>query len=269
MAEVIGPLIGLKKITRSLVFFYVCLLTCLLAPSMVLADTLNVAVAANFKASLKVLKPAFETKTGHRLNIISSGTGHLSNQILNGAPFDIFLAANEKHPKHVFSQIKETRKLSSHALSIYAHGRLVLLGVKPLPKKSLFKLLQGSDFSKIAIANSKLAPYGLAAQQTLQHLKLNNRWQGNIVRGQNVAQVYQFIHTGNVAAGFVAYSLVQHLPSNRFIEVPTPYYQPIKQMALRLNNKKISIEFMTFLTEPLAHDIIYKAGYTLPTKDNP
>ncbi len=234
---------------------------------MALADTINVAVAANFKATLQALKPAFEKQSGHHLNIIASGTGHLSNQILNGAPFDVFLAANEHHPKQVFSLLKKTRQLSPKALSIYAHGRLVLLGANTLPKKSLFTLLHDSTFSKIALANSKLAPYGLAARQTLKHLKLDERWRGNIIRGQNVAQVYQFIHTGNVAAGFVAYSLVQHLPSNRFMEVPAQYYQAIKQMALRLNNKEISIAFMTFLTNPVAQNIILQKGYTLPTMD--
>ncbi len=231
---------------------------------MALADTLNVAVAANFKATLQALKPVFEKQSGHHLNIIASGTGHLSNQILNGAPFDVFLAANVHHPRQIFSRLKETRQLSAQALSIYAHGRLVLLGAHTLPQKNLIKLLQGSTFSKIALANSKLAPYGLAARQTLKHLELDEHWQGKIIRGQNVAQVYQFIHTGNVAAGFVAYSLVQHLPSNRFMEVPAQYYQAIKQMALRLNNKEISIAFMTFLTNPVAQKIIVQKGYTLP-----
>ncbi len=253
--------------TRPFVCLYICLITCLLTPAIALGDTLNVAVAANFKATLQALKPVFEKQSGHRLNIISSGTGHLSNQILNGAPFDVFLAANEHHPKQVFSRLKKTRQLSSEALSIYAHGRLVLLGATTLPKMSLFELLKKSTFSKIALANSKLAPYGLAAQQTLKHLKLDKRWQGNIIRGQNVAQVYQFIHTGNVSAGFVAYSLVRHLPNTRFIEVPMQYYQPIKQMALRLNNKETSIAFMTFLTNSVAQNIIVLKGYTLPTMD--
>jgi len=242
----------------------VLLLASMLVSFPALSEKLNVAVAANFKATLQALKPAFEKQTGHHLNIISSGTGHLSNQIFNGAPFDVFLAANKKHPHAVFAKLKDQRQLTPIALQPYALGRLALFSAKPMPHQHLAQLLSGPAFNKLALANAKLAPYGLAAQQTLQHLKLKNKWQGKLIRGQNVAQVYQFVHTKNVDAGFVAYSMVKHLSSAQFIEVPQDYHDPIEQLALRLNNKKISVDFMNFLFSEPAQNIILKQGYQLP-----
>ncbi len=240
------------------------LTACLFFAPQALSDTIKVAVAANFKSTLTALKPIFEKQSGHNVIIITSGTGHLSNQILNGAPFDVFLAANESHPKNVFKQLQDQRQLSPQALTTYAHGRLALLGRQTLPEQPIKQILSGSAFSKIALANAKLAPYGLAAQQTLKYLKLSKHWQGRLVRGQNVAQVYQFVHTKNVDAGFVAYSMVQHLPKAQFIEVPAQYYQKIKQMALRLNHKKVSMDFMNFLSGDNARTTILQQGYNLP-----
>ena len=232
-------------------------------------NTINVAVAANFKATLQALQPAFEKQSGHRMNIISSGTGHLSHQILNGAPFDIFLAANTQHPKMVFEKLNSKRKLSSHALQAYAHGRLALYISKDTPSHNLTTMLSGDVFSKLALANKKLAPYGLAAEQTLQHLKLTKKWQGKLIRGQNVAQVFQFVHTKNVDAGFVAYSMVKTLDPALFIEVPLHFHHPIEQMALRLNHKETSLDFMTFLSSPHAQNIISQQGYDLPIATAP
>ncbi len=240
------------------------LLASILVSVPALSESINVAVAANFKVTLQALKPVFEKQSGHHLNIISSGTGHLSNQIFNGAPFDIFLAANKKHPRAVFAKLKDKRQLTRPALQPYALGRLALFSAKPMPHRQLAQLLSGPTFSKLALANAKLAPYGLAAQQTLQHLNLKTKWQGKLIRGQNVAQVYQFVHTKNVDAGFVAYSMIKQLPGVQFIEVPQGYYDPIEQVALRLNNKKISVDFMTFLFSEHAQNIILKQGYQLP-----
>ncbi len=243
---------------------YLLLIACLAFAIPAFSDNINVAVAANFKTTLKTLKPLFEKQSNHQLTIISSGTGHLSNQILNGAPFDVFLSANEKHPKHIFSKLKNKRKLSENALRTYAHGRLVLLSGKPLPSKNLVDLLTANEFSRLALANAKLAPYGLAAQQSLQYLKLSKRWKGALIRGQNVAQVYQFVFTSNVDAGFVAYSMVKHLPKEQYILVPDTHHQPIKQVALQLNNKKISTEFMNFLISDATQYIIEQQGYHQP-----
>ncbi len=251
-----------QKIIKSL------LLICILLSAPAFSDTLKVAVAANFKATLEGLKPIFEQQSGHTLTIISSGTGHLTNQILNGAPFDVFLAANEQHPQRIFSKLKNKRNLTNTALQTYAHGRLVLLSNQPLSSSDLLTLLAGNEFSRLALANAKLAPYGLAAQQTLQTLNLKKQWQGKLVRGQNVAQVYQFIFTKNVQAGFVPFSMVNHQPSRHYIEVPKTFHQPIKQVALQLNNKKNSQEFMQFLVSPQARSIIKNMGYYLPQESS-
>ncbi|MEY8248897.1 MAG: molybdate ABC transporter substrate-binding protein [Bermanella sp.] len=257
--------------TPSILRLLVLAVTFMSAPAS--SEPLHVAVAANFKATLEVLKVEFEQQTGHRLTIISAGTGHLSNQILHGAPFDIFLAANHQHPRAVYAQLKNTRQLGPSALQTYALGRLALLSAHALPNQTLAhngrrlqQLLGGQLLARLALANAKLAPYGLAAQQTLQHLQLLDKWQGRLIRGQNVAQVYQFIHSRNVDAGFVAYSMVKQLPGARFIEVPEDYHSPIEQLALRLNHKKVSMDFMHFLASEHAHSIIVQQGYTLPKR---
>ena len=229
------------------------------------ADTLNIAVAANFKQALTTLKPLFEKNNPHHINIISAGTGQLSNQILNGAPFDIFLAANEYHPKLLFKQLHKKRQLKDSALFNYAKGKLVFYSHSAPPhKQNLSDLLKNKYFNKLALANHKLAPYGLAAQQTLEKMQHTYK-KSDLITGQNVAQVYQFIHTGNVPAGFVAMSLMQNTPASHYMLVPSHYYQPIKQMALGLNNKVATLEFTTFLKSQQAHVIIRTMGYDSPS----
>ncbi len=228
------------------------------------ADTLNIAVAANFKQAIVKLKPLFEKNSQHNLNIISAGTAQLSNQILNGAPFDVFLAANEYHPKGLFKQLNNKRQLKDSALFNYAKGKLVFYSRTALPQKqNLSDLLKNNHFNKLALANHKLAPYGLAAQQTLEKIQ-HTYTKSHLITGQNVAQVYQFIHTGNVPAGFVAMSLMQNTPASHYMSVPSHYYQPIKQMALGLNNKVATLEFTTFLKSRQAHMIIQTMGYDSP-----
>lgn len=245
----------------------VCLLFCLFLPTTSHSATIKVAVAANFKHTLKQLKPVFEKQFGHEIKIISAGTGQLANQVLQGAPFDVFLAANKKHPKILFEKIKDRRKLTASALQVYALGRLALYSHKPFLQQSLLKILNKPDLNKLAVANPRMAPYGLAARQTLQYLKLDKALTPNKVTGQNVAQVYQFVHTQNVDVGFVAYSMVKDAPAAQVLLVPENYHDAIEQMGLLLNNEKPSRQFMTFLSSTTAQDIIQAQGYRLPPLD--
>jgi len=242
----------------------ICLLLCLVFPITSHSATLKVAVAANFKHTLKQLIPVFEKQSGHEIKIISAGTGQLANQVLQGAPFDILLAANKKHPKILFKKIKKRRQLDASALQIYALGRLALYSHEPFLQKDLLTVLSQPQLNKLAVANPRMAPYGLAAKQTLQHLKLDKTLTPHKVTGQNVAQVYQFVHTRNVDAGFVAYSMVKDAPTAQVLLVPENYHDAIEQMGLLLNNEKPSRQFMTFLSSKTAQDIIQAQGYRLP-----
>lgn len=229
------------------------------------SDTINIAVAANFKQTLESIKPQFEKNSTHKINIITASTGQLVQQIMQGAPFDILLAANTAHPQTLWQQIHLKNKLNPDALVVYALGRLVFFSHTKLDtSESLKDILTVPHFTKLSVANARLAPYGLAAKQTLEHLGLYEHWQPNLIIGQNIAQAFQFIHSKNVNAGFVAMSQVLDEPINQIRVVNKDYYKPIKQSALRINNKPSSFEFMDFLQSPPIKAIIEQHGYLLP-----
>ena len=228
------------------------------------ADTLNVAVAANFKHTLEALKTHFKHDTQHDINIISASTGQLVQQISQHAPFDILLAANTEHPKVLWQNIHQQRELGLDALAIYAKGRLVFYSNLPLASaQTLNDILNDSRYSRLSIANPKLAPYGLAAMQTLECLK-QQQWHSKLVIGQNVAQAFQFIDSESVDGGFAALSQVLNKDQSRIRQVDEHCYDDINQMALRLNNKPASLAFMAFLQSKAARNIIENNGYRLP-----
>ncbi|NVK39092.1 MAG: molybdate ABC transporter substrate-binding protein [Gammaproteobacteria bacterium] len=249
---------------RSIVIpFFVTMLS--LNSQLSYADNLKVAVAANFKQTIEALKTEFEKDTTHTIQVISASTGQLVQQISHGAPFDIFLAANIAHPQILWQQIHEQRGLDKGALQVYANGRLVFFSNHPLTQnKTLAEILSADTYSRLSVANPTLAPYGLAAKQTLECYNIANNWKHKLVTGQNIAQTYQFIHSQSVNAGFVAQSQVLDQPPEQVRVVSSKCYDPIKQMALRLNNKPASQAFMTYLTQPKAKTIIENHGYDAP-----
>ncbi|MAA72626.1 MAG: molybdate ABC transporter substrate-binding protein [Bermanella sp.] len=229
------------------------------------ADTINVAVAANFKQTLQALKTPFEKTTPHRIKIISASTGQLLQQISQHAPFDIFLAANTAHPQLLWQHIHESRDLGLDALAVYAKGRLVFFSRTPLSEAvSLEQALTNKMFTRISMANPKLAPYGLAAQQSIECLTSDTYWREKSVIGQNVAQAFQFIDSNNVDGGFVALSQVLNKDPGNISVIDEACYDDINQMALRLNNQPASLAFMTFLQSTAAQHIIRQNGYHLP-----
>lgn len=229
-----------------------------------IADTITVAVASNFLNTLKTLAPIYQQQSGHKLIVSSASTGQLFQQIIHGAPFDVLLAANHEQPEQLFSQLKTRRQLPANALQPYSQGRLVLLANTTIEDGTSVNQLLNTALThnyKIALANPKLAPYGLAAQQTMQSLQLFKPLKKQWVMGQNVAQAFQFVHTGNAQLGFFALSQVQNLATNRYRIIAQTLHQPIIQTALQLNNKAISQDFMLFLLSPASQKIIANAGY--------
>jgi molybdate transport system substrate-binding protein len=231
------------------------------------ADKITVAVATNFKPSIELLAQQFETNSHHRVKIISASTGMLYNQISNGAPYDILLAADALRPKML-----EQRGLAVNGSRFtYAIGQLAFLYQRKSPapaqnKHWLSKQLKSPN-TKIAIANPKLAPYGVASQQVLQHLNLWNELSGQLVRCTNAAQCFQFIHTANAKHGFVALAHVK-IKSNTlpYWIIPSAWYQPIRQQAILLQsatNKIAAKEFLDFLQSPAARQMISSHGYLL------
>ncbi|MDA3870514.1 MAG: molybdate ABC transporter substrate-binding protein [Gammaproteobacteria bacterium] len=229
------------------------------------ADNINVAVASNFSHTLQMLAGDFKAKTGHQLRISSASTGKLYTQINHGAPFDIFMAADEGRPDRLIAEGKASAELSR----VYAIGRLVLISnIKA--KKTCQDVLDSPALKRLAIANPKTAPYGLAAQQTLEKLQ---RWQtlkSKLVMGENVAQPLQFVATGNAGAGFVAQSMLrQGAQINLACEwaVPMDMHEPIKQKMLVLtkaSNKPAVIAFWHYMQTDTAKTIIKNSGYDAP-----
>ncbi len=226
------------------------------------ADEIHVAVASNFKYTLQKLADAFKEKTGHDLVISSASSGKLFTQIIHGAPYDVFLSADEKR---VDLLIEEHMAADKNAY-VYALGRLVLYS--NLEQSADCKtILHSSRLRHLAIANPKIAPYGAAAKQVLEKLGLWQQLKPRLVMGENIAQTFQFVSTGNAQAGFIARSMLDMGEINDHAciwDIPTDMYSKINQkmVALKRSKKKIPVEaFMRYIRSAEARAIIRANGY--------
>jgi molybdate transport system substrate-binding protein len=230
-----------------------------------LADEVQVAVAANFTAPIQAIARDFEKDTGHKLVASFGATGQFYTQIKNGAPFEVFLAADDTTPAKLESE-NETVKGSRFT---YAVGTLALWSAKEGYVDDKGQVLKGNQYQHLSIANPKAAPYGLAATQTLDKLGLTDATKARIVEGQSIAQAYQFVQTGNAELGFVALSQVfkdGKLTSGSAWIVPADLHEPIKQDAVILNKGKDSPAakaLMEYLKGPKAEAVIKSYGYEL------
>jgi molybdate transport system substrate-binding protein len=221
------------------------------------ADQAHVAVAANFADAAKEIAAAFKQKTGHEVVLSFGSTGQLHNQITQDAPFQILLSADEERPKRLADDglgVPESR-------FTYAIGKLVLWSRSRDLVRGEATLKDGS-FAKLAIANPTAAPYGAAAIETLKALGLYDRLRPRIVQGNNIAQTFQFIDTGNAELGFIALSqVVANASGSRWL-VPQDLYAPIRQDAILLRKgASAAVAFIAFLKGPEARAIIERYGY--------
>jgi molybdate transport system substrate-binding protein len=223
--------------------------------------TTHVAVAANFIEPAKEIAKLFKDKTGHEAILISGASGAFFGQIANGAPFEIFLSADEERPRLAVEQgfaVPESR-------FTYAIGKLVLWS-KVIDVSKGEAALKAGNFSKLSIANPVAAPYGAAAIATLKALGLLDAIQPKIVQGSSIAQAFQFIDTRNAELGFVALSqLYGNAEGTRWL-VPSNLHQPIRQDAVLLKNgaaDPASKAFLAFLKGPEARAVIQRYGYSL------
>lgn len=227
------------------------------------ADEIHVAVAANFTAPAKDLAPVFEKATGHKVILSFGSTGMFYSQIKNGATYDILLAADAKTPKKAVDEGYGV----ANSVFTYAVGKLVFWSADANKIKDGAKLIQSVDFNKCAVANPKLAPYGLAAYETLKHMKAFEKVQPKFVEGDNIGKTFQFVKTGNAEVGFVALSQVYKdgkLTSGSGWIVPDDYYGKIRQDAVLLKNGKSAAaaeEFMKFLKGAEATKVKLAYGY--------
>lgn len=233
-----------------------------LASSALHAAQVSIAVAANFTDATRDLIPLFEQATGHSVKVSFGSTGKLYAQIQNGAPFALFLAADSLRP-----QKAEAEGLAVDGTRFtYAVGKLALWSPRPGVFGDAEAYLKQGDFAHLAIANPKTAPYGLAAQQVLTRLGVWEALQGRVVRGDSIAQTFQFTATGNADAGFVALSQVRAWKDSEATlwEVPQAYYAPIEQQAVLLERGErnpAARELLEFLKSDAARAVITGYGY--------
>jgi molybdate transport system substrate-binding protein len=247
----------MPRLTLLVALFLTSLGTC--------ADEVQVAVAANFTAPMQQIAAGFERDTGHKVALSFGSTGKFYAQIVNGAPFEVFLAADDETPARLE---KEGHAVAGSRFT-YAIGRLVLWSANPDRVDAKGEILKTGSFKHIAIANPKTAPYGAAAIEAMTRLGVLARLQPLFVQGENIAQTHQFISTGAAELGFVALSQVfkeGKVTGGSMWAVPASLHQPILQDAVLLakgKDKAAPAALMNYLKGPKARAIIKSYGYDL------
>jgi molybdate transport system substrate-binding protein len=227
------------------------------------AAEIKVAVAANFAQTLRDIAFEFEKDTGHKLNISQGASGKFYAQIVNGAPFDVLLSADDETPTRLVSE----GKAIAGSQFTYATGRLVLWSPDTTLVDSGGGVLKTDRFTFLAIANAKVAPYGRAAVQTMQKLGVLSAIEPRMVQGESIAQTFQFVSSGNAQLGFVALSQVwEHgkLKSGSAWIVPETMHEPLKQDAVLLHPGRDSAAakaLLGYLKSDRALKLIERYGY--------
>jgi molybdate transport system substrate-binding protein len=261
------------KASLKLLFVGVLFLQFLVIPNAI-ADSLSIATASNFRPVLEQLSKAFteqdsSNQIAHQINVSSASSGVLYAQILQGAPFQLFFSANESYPEKLVA--------SGHGvadtLAIYAVGKLVLVtrykgtnSKETSPKKIMLSA------KRIAIANPRTAPYGIAAMEVMESLGVADETQPKLVVGNNIAQAWQFFHSGNADVVIAAASLV--VPGSSvnkkrqglfIIDLSSYLTHPVRQSRVAIKPvSPLAQQFLDFMDTPDAEKIISDGGYLLP-----
>ena len=228
-----------------------------------------VAAAADLSTALQEISDSYEHKTGVKVKLSFGASGALTQQIRNGAPFDVFFSADMDYPR----QLVAAGEADGATLYQYAVGKLVLWAPADSPldleHKGMDALLDPS-VKKIAIANPQHAPYGRAAVAALRHFGLYDRISDRLVLGENVSQAAQFAESGNAQAGFVAlaHAVAPAMKGKgKYWEVPAESYPVLAQGVVLVSHsqhKKEAVEFVEFIKTKEAADVLRKYGFTVP-----
>ena len=233
------------------------------------AQEITIAAAADLSSALTQLATNYQKQTGTKIRLSFGSSGNLTQQIRNGAPFDLFLSADEDYPK----QLVEAQLAEQDSVYRYAVGRLVLwvLNSSPLDIEHRgVNALIDPAVKKIAIANPQHAPYGRAAVAVLRHFHLYEKVADRLVLGENVSQAAQFVESGNAQVGLIALShaLAPAMKDmGRYWEVPSNAYPELDQAAVvisRSQHKKEATAFLRYLKTPEAQAILRRYGFTVP-----
>ncbi len=224
------------------------------------AAEVQVAVAANFTEPAKEIGALFERTSGHKVLLSFGPSGGFYTQISHGAPFEVFLSADDERPKKAEAEgfaVPGTR-------FTYAIGRLVLYSKAPGLVDDKGAVLKGGRFEHLSIADPATAPYGQAAIETMSKLGVYDGLKPRIVQGSSIAQAYQFVATGAAELGFVAQSQVIAMPGGSRWLVPESLHTPIVQDGVLLKpgaSDPAARAFLAFLKSPAALAVIRRYGY--------
>jgi len=236
-----------------------------------IAQEITVAAAADMSAALPQLVETYTKETGLTVKLSFGASGNLTNQIRNGAPFDVFFSADEEYPQQLIAE----GLASKDTLYRYAVGRLVLWvpGNSPLDLSQLgINALLDPSVKKISIANPATAPYGRAAAAALRHFGIYEQVSSRLVLGENVSQAAQFVESGNAQAGLIALShaLAPALKDKgRYWTVPLDAYPTLNQAAVVLSRSKqegAARKFLDFLRTPEAASLLASYGFSVPVE---
>src|ERR1700688_3078593 len=243
----------------------------LFAGAFATAQEITVAAAADMSAALPELVAAYAKKTGQAVKLSFGSSGNLTNQIRNGAPFDIFFSADEEYPRQLIAE----GLADKDTIYRYAVGRLVLWvptdSPLDLPKLGMKALLDPA-VKKISIANPATAPYGRAAEATLRHFGIYDQVSSRLVVGENISQAAQFVESGNAQAGLIALSHALALAmkdKGRYWTVPLDAYPTLQQAAVVISRSKqqdAARKFLEFLRTPEATSLLTSYGFNLPAE---
>lgn len=225
---------------------------------------ITIATAANMQFAMEKLTNEFTKQTGIKCELVISSSGKLTAQIKEGAPYDVFIAANMKYPEEIYNS-----GLAENQPQIYAYGKLVLWSMVEGIEVSL-ELLQENSIHHIALANPKTAPYGLAATEVLNHHSIYKKVESKLVFGESIAQTNQFITSKSAEIGFTAMSVVlspEMKDKGKWIEIDKSTYTPIEQGVVVVkhneHSNKSAIKFYEFLFSEKAKDILTNFGYAI------
>lgn len=232
------------------------------------AQKVNVAAAANLRYVLEEIKTAYVKQNPKaKVNLTFGSSGTLVQQILNGASFDLFMAADNEFPL----KLKE-KGMTTGSMSTYAYGKLAIYSTTLDVEHKGLEVLKDASVTKIAIANPETAPYGSRSVELLKELKLYDRLKNKIVLGENISQAAQFAFTGNAEIGFVALSLAlapEMIGKGRYYIVPQKLYEPVEQACILIKTPVLNTEagkFKKFVLSLATKAIWEKYGYSVPEK---
>lgn len=232
---------------------------------------LTVAAAADLSSALKEIGDRYETKTGMKINLSFGASGALTQQIQNGAPFDLFFSADMDYPR----QLATAGEADGSSLYQYAVGTLVLWVTADSAldvERHGMNIVLDPTVKKIAIANPLHAPYGRAAVAALKHAGLYDRVADRLVLGENISQAAQFVESGNAQAGFVAlaHAIAPTMRGKgKYWEVPADFYPPLAQGVIVLSHsqhQKEAAAFLDYIKTNEVVELLQKYGFTLPQK---